>query len=102
MATSELERARALLPGAPDAMLIEGLIEALARRLDLKPPTNLHLAASFQNIKDIRSAAIDWAGMLTPSEDGAFVITVRSADPLIAGTSPSVTRSHTPFCLATP
>lgn len=80
MATSELERARAVLPGVPDAMLIEGLIENLGSRLDLKPPTNLHLAASFQSIKVIRAAEMDWAGMLTPSGDGTFVITVRSAD----------------------
>src|SRR5690349_17216365 len=80
MATSELERVRALFPGVHDAMLVEGLIEDLGRILDLKPPTDLHLAASFQNIKVIRSAEIDWAGMLTPSADGTFVMTVRSAD----------------------
>src|SRR4051794_14221552 len=80
MATSELERARALAPGAPDAMLVEGLIADLGRRLELKPPTNLHLAASFQGIKSIRTSAMDWAGMLTPAGDGTFVITVRSRD----------------------
>jgi hypothetical protein len=80
MATSELERARALKPGAPDAVLVEGLMEQLGRTLDLRPPTNLHIAASYQHIKHIVQAPIDWAGMLTPSPDGSFVMTVRSSD----------------------
>jgi hypothetical protein len=80
MATSELERARALCPGASDAMLIEGLVEDLGRRAELSPPTDLHRAASLQGIKDIRISEMDWAGMLTPSEDGSFLVTVRKAD----------------------
>lgn len=71
---------RALFPGAPDAVLVEGLIEALGRRLELKPPTNLHLAASFQGIKVIRLSDMDCAGMLTPLGDGTFDLTVRAAD----------------------
>lgn len=80
MAASELEKARARLPGVPDAVLIEDLIEQFSRELDLRPPTNLHVAASYQQIKEIRPAQMDWAGMLTPSEDGSFTITVRAAD----------------------
>lgn len=80
MAASELEIARARMPGVPDAMLVEGLIERFSRELDLKPPTDLHLAASYQQIKHIRYAEMDWAGMLTPSTDGTFTITVRASD----------------------
>lgn len=80
MATSELERARALCPGVPDFVLVERLVEALGRTLELQPPTDLHRAASFQGIKDIQVAEMNWAGMLTPSEGGGFVIKVRSAD----------------------
>lgn len=80
MAASELEVARARMPGAPDAVLVEGLIERFGRELDLKPPTDLHLAASYQHIKHIRYAEMDWAGMLTPSSDGSFTITVRASD----------------------
>ena len=80
MAASELEKARARRPGVPDAVLVEDLIEEFSRELDLVPPTNLHLAASYQQIKHIRSAELAWAGMLTPSSDGTFTITVRSSD----------------------
>lgn len=80
MATSQLERARDLYPGVPDSVLVERLVEELGRTLELEPPTDLHRAASFQGVKDIQVAEMDWAGMLTPSESGGFVIRVRSAD----------------------
>lgn len=68
------------MPGVPDAVLMEGLIERLSLRLDLTPPTNLHIAASYQQIKDIQNADLDCAGMLTPSPDGSFTIMVRASD----------------------
>jgi hypothetical protein len=80
MTASELELARARTPGAPDAVLVETLLEQLGRTLDLRPPTNLHVAASYQHIKLIEEAELDWAGMLTPSPDGSFTITVRGSD----------------------
>src|SRR5690242_14024222 len=80
MTASELELARARRPGVPDAVLIEDLLEQLGQALELKPPTNLHLAASYQDIKDIRTGEMDWAGMLTPLDGGSFVITVRASD----------------------
>lgn len=80
MAISELERLRAATPGIPDAVLVEDLIERLGQDLELTPPTNLHLAASYQQIGEIRVAEMDWAGMLTPSPDGTFCITVRASD----------------------
>ncbi|TDW19449.1 ImmA/IrrE family metallo-endopeptidase [Kribbella kalugense] len=80
MAASELEIARARMPGVPDAVLVESMIERFGRQLDLKPPADLHLAASYQQIKHIRYAEMDWAGMLTPSSDGTFTITVRASD----------------------
>lgn len=80
MSISELERARDLYPGVPDALLVERLVEELALKLELEPPTDLHRAASFQGIKDIHVAEMDWAGMLAPSESGGFIITVRRAD----------------------
>lgn len=80
MTTSELERARDLCPGVPDSVLVERLVEDLGETLELEPPTDLHRAASFQGIKDIQVAEMDWAGMLTPSESGGFTIKVRGAD----------------------
>ena len=80
MTTSELERARDLCPGVPDAVLVESLVEALGRKLELEPPTDLHRAASFQGVKGVQVAEMDWAGMLAPSESGGFIIKVRSAD----------------------
>jgi hypothetical protein len=80
MRTSELERARDLCPGVPDAVLVESLVELLGRKLELDPPTDLHRAASFQGVKDVQVAEMDWAGMLAPSEGGGFIIRVRSAD----------------------
>lgn len=80
MLTSELERARDLCPGVPDAVLVEGLVEVLGRELELEPPTDLHRAASFQGVKDVQVVEMDWAGMLAPSESGGFIIKVRSAD----------------------
>lgn len=80
MVISELERARDLCPGVPDAVLVERLVEELGRTLELEPPTDFHRAASFQGVKDIELAEMDWAGMLTPSGSGGFIIKVRSAD----------------------
>lgn len=80
MPTSELERARDVCPGVPDAVLVESLVEALGRMLELEPPTDLHRAASFQGVQDVQVAEMDWAGMLAPSESGGFIIKVRSAD----------------------
>lgn len=80
MSTSELERARDLCPGVPDSVLLESLVESLGRRLDLVPPTDLHRAASFQGIKDVQLADMEWAGMLAPSGSGGFIIKVRSGD----------------------
>lgn len=80
MSTSELERARDLCPGVPDAVLVESLVEMLGRRLELEPPTDLHRVASFQGVKDVQVAEMDWAGMLAPSESGGFIIKVRNAD----------------------
>ncbi len=61
-------------------MLIESLLEDLGRKLELKSPTDLHLAASFQGVKEIQVAEMDWAGMLVPTGDGKFVIRVRKHD----------------------
>jgi hypothetical protein len=80
MSTSELERARDLCPGVPDAVLVESLVEVLGRRLELEPPIDLHRVASFQGVKDVQVVEMDWAGMLAPSESGGFIIKVRSAD----------------------
>lgn len=80
MKPSQLELASALEPGVPDVVLVERLVEDLSRTLELAPPTHLHRAASYQQIKDIRYDDIEWAGMLTPAEDGTLTITVRSSD----------------------
>ncbi|NYI43798.1 hypothetical protein BJ993_000878 [Nocardioides aromaticivorans] len=80
MPTSQLELARDLCPGVPDAVLVESLVEVLGQKLDLEPPIDLHRVASFQGVKDIQVAEMDWAGMLAPSESGGFIIKVRSAD----------------------
>jgi hypothetical protein len=80
MPISELERARDLWPGVPDSVLVEGLVEELGRTLELEPPTDFHRAASFQGVKGIEVVEMDWAGMLTPSGSGGFIIKVRSAD----------------------
>lgn len=80
MAISELERARDLCPGVPDSLLVEGLVERLGQMLELEPPTDLHRVASFQGVKDIQLADMEWAGMLTPSDSGGFIIKVRSTD----------------------
>src|SRR4051794_29620193 len=80
MGTSELERLRDLYPGVPDRVLVERLVEDLGRTLDLRPPTDLHLVASFQGIRAIQVVEMDWAGMLAPVAGGEFVIKVRGAD----------------------
>lgn len=80
MPISELERARGLYPGLPDSVLVERLVEDLGRTLELEPPTDFHRAASFQGVKGIEVVEMDWAGMLTPSGSGGFIIKVRSAD----------------------
>ncbi|GAB3769486.1 hypothetical protein FB382_002455 [Nocardioides ginsengisegetis] len=80
MNLSQLEIARALAPGVSDVVLIERLVEDLSRTLELAPPTHLHRAASYQQIKTIRYDNIGWSGMLAPAEDGTLTITVRSSD----------------------
>lgn len=76
---SLLEAARSADPTATD----EGLIVAIARELvddlDLEPPVDPAMVASYQGIRRIEHAMIPWAGCLIPGE-GEVVIRVRSTD----------------------
>lgn len=76
---SLLEVARAADPSATDESLIVAIARKLVDVLDLEPPVDPGMVASYQGIRRIEEALIPWAGCLIPGAD-EVVIRVRSTD----------------------
>lgn len=76
---SLLEAARADDPAATDEALIVSIARELVDDLDLEPPVDPALVASYQGIRRIEQALIPWAGCLIPGDD-EVVVRVRSTD----------------------
>ncbi len=77
---SLLEEARSRNPAATDEDLIIAISADLVELLDLEPPVNPEVVASYQGISGIERWPLEWAGCLVP-EEGRLVIRVRDSDP---------------------
>lgn len=77
---SPLEARRARHPRIADADLIRGLCRELIAETGVEPPVPVEILASFRGIRDVVSADIESAGMLS-REDGQFIVRVRASDP---------------------
>lgn len=76
---SLLEAARIRRPGATDEQLIVDVAAELVDLLDLEPPVDPRIVASYQGIHRIEHSPLAWAGCLV-NDGGALVIRVRSTD----------------------
>lgn len=76
---SLLELSRRDDPRATDREHITRLAVNIVDELDLKPPIDPQVVASFQGVARIEEATTPWAGCLVP-EDGKLVIKVRASD----------------------
>lgn len=76
---SLLEEARRRSPGASDEELVVGIAAELVDLLDLEPPVEPAIVASYQGIHRIERSPLSWAGCLLTEAD-ELVIRVRSTD----------------------
>lgn len=67
---SLLESARLQTAGASDVDLVEEIAADIVRELDLAPPIDLRIVASFRDIREIRIERLPVAGSLTPEPSG--------------------------------
>lgn len=78
---SLLEAARRRQPAATDEQLIVAVAAELVDVLDLEPPVEPEILASYQGIHRIERTPLGWAGCLV-TEGDELVIRVRNTDPL--------------------
>lgn len=76
---SLLEEARHRYPGATDEELVIAVATDLVELLDLEPPVEPEVVASYQGIHRIERSPLSWAGCLV-TEDDEVVIRVRNTD----------------------
>lgn len=76
---SLLEEARSRDPAATDEALVVAIAADLVELLDLEPPIEPGLVASYQGIRRIERSALAWAGCLVREGDD-LVIRVRDTD----------------------
>ncbi|MEO7572378.1 MAG: ImmA/IrrE family metallo-endopeptidase [Acidimicrobiales bacterium] len=77
--SSLLEEARLRLPHATDEELVVAIATELVDLLDLEPPVEPGMIASYQGIHRIERSPLGWAGCLLTDKD-QLVIRVRSTD----------------------
>ena len=77
--SSLLEDARRRYPGAPDDQLVIAIAEELVELLDLQPPVDPAIIASYQGVARIENGPLGWAGCLMVDDD-QLVIRVRETD----------------------
>ena len=77
--SSLLEDARLRLPHATDEELVVAIAAELVDVLDLEPPVDPGMIASYQGIHHIERSPLGWAGCLL-TDNGQLVIRVRSTD----------------------
>lgn len=76
---SLLEHARAARPGVDDTNLVIDIASGLVDEMELEPPVDAELVASWQGIAAVEEAHSEWAGCLVPTSDG-LIIRVRESD----------------------
>lgn len=76
---SLLEEARGRIPGATDQELVARIAADLVELLDLEPPVQPELVASYQGINRVERSPLRWDGCLV-MEDNELVIRVRNTD----------------------
>ncbi len=77
---SLLEEARARFPGATDEEVVASIAAELVELLDLEPPVEPEVVASYQGINRVERSPLAWAGCLVMVDD-ELVIRVRETDP---------------------
>ncbi len=78
--SSLLEQARQREPSATDEELIVAIAEEIVESLDLQPPIDERMLASYVGIKRVEVCDLPWAGCLVADGDD-LVIRVRASDP---------------------
>lgn len=76
---SEFDLRRMESPDVSDAGLVAGMVQDTLDELDLSPPIDHDLVASYRNVARIEQANIPWAGHIARTGE-ALVIGVRAAD----------------------
>jgi hypothetical protein len=76
---SLLEEARRRSPNASDEELIIGIAAEVVETLDLEPPVDPEIIASYQGIHRVERSVLSWAGCLL-TEGDELVIRVRDSD----------------------
>jgi hypothetical protein len=76
---SLFEAAREDAPGLSEDQLVVRVATEVVQRLDLRPPIDERLIASYHGVSRIELADIPWAGCLIPLDDGP-VIRLRASD----------------------
>lgn len=77
---SALELARLQQPGAPDRVLVVELAEQMVRELELCPPIDVELLASFQGVHHVEITELPWSGCIVCQNDGRITIRLRATD----------------------
>ncbi|WP_133067007.1 ImmA/IrrE family metallo-endopeptidase [Mycolicibacterium sphagni] len=79
---SEFEQMHAASPGRSDAAVVVAMVQETLRDLDLSPPVDHNIVASYRGVLRIDYADHVWAGYIAPAPyDAGLVISVRSSDP---------------------
>src|SRR4051794_34047231 len=76
---SLLEQARIEAPDVSDDVRVTRLAAGLIEELELEPPINLEMIASWQGVDRIELADIPWAGCLI-NDDGRLLMKLRRGD----------------------
>lgn len=78
-ALSALETARLRQPGTSDRVLVVELAEQIVRELELRPPVDLELLASFQGVHSVEVSDLPWSGCIV-CKSGVVTIRLRATD----------------------
>lgn len=76
---SALETARLHQPGTPDRVLVVELAEQIVRDLELRPPVDLKLLASYQGVHHVEVGDLPWSGCII-CQGGVVTIRLRATD----------------------